>query len=178
MNKYTIPKLLTEYIGDFQLNIGGGNGLDKYFEVFTNKDVKKAYSDGHGHYVATVDGPAWINIETGDFETHGCVWFIENDGKFNAELFQYYPLIKDMAKAMFGEVSEDAMYAIAYRIFGLCFVEVDMPRNCRLWIANSTLAEMIGLTDDKTEIPISELPEFRAADITFDYESIIQAVKE
>lgn len=83
-----------------------------------------------------------------------------------------------MAKAMFGEVSEDAMYAIAYRIFELCFVEVDMPRNCRLWIANSTLAEMTGLTDDKTEIPISELPAFRAADITFDYESIIQAVKE
>lgn len=103
---------------------------------------------------------------------------MKDDGEFDSALFQYYPLIKDMAKAMFGEVSKDAMAAIAQRIYGLCFVVVDMPRNNRLWIANSTLAEMTGLTDDMTEIPISELPEFRAADITFDYESIIQSVKE
>lgn len=157
---------------------GGGNGLDKYFEVFTNKDVKKAYSDGRGHYVATVDGPAWMKYETGEYTTVGCIIFIESDGHYDAELFQYYPLIKDMAKAMFGEVSEDAMYSIAMRIFQLCFVVVDMPRNCSLWIANSTLAEMIGLTNNMTEVPISELPEFRAADITFDYESIIQHVAE
>lgn len=172
MNKYTIPKLLTEYAADFQLNTGG-NGLDKYFEVFTNKDVKKAYSDGSGSYIATFDGPAAISFETGNFETKGCIWLAEKD----AELFQYYPLIKDMAKAMFGEVSKDAMTQIAGGIFQLCYVVVDMPRNSRLMIVNSTLAEMMGLTDNKTEIPISELPEFRAADITFDYESIIQAVK-
>lgn len=173
MNKYTIPKLLTEHIADFQQNIGG-NGLDKYFEVFTNKDVKKAYSDGHGHYVAIVDGPAAISFETGNFETKGCVWLAEKD----AELFQYYPLIKDITKLMLGEVNKDAMSFVAGGIFQLCFVDVDMPRNCRLWIANSTIAELYGMTDGKTEIPISELPEFRAADITFDYESIIQYAKE
>lgn len=153
---------------------GGGNGLDKYFEVFTNKDVKKAYSDGRGHYVATVDGPAFITYETGNFETKGCIWLAEEDG----ELFQYYPLIKDITKLMLGEVNKDAMYQIAGRIFQLCLVAVDMPRNSRLWIANSTIAEMKGLTADRTEIPISELPEFRATDITFDLESIIQAIKE
>lgn len=83
-----------------------------------------------------------------------------------------------MAKAMFGEVSEDAMAAIAEGILHLCFVDVvDMPRNSHLRIVNSTIAEMNGMADDEYEVPISELPEFRAADITFDYESIIQAVK-
>lgn len=83
-----------------------------------------------------------------------------------------------MAKAMFGEVSKDAMTAIAGGILQLCFVDVDMPSNSRLWIVSSTIAEMNGMADDEYEIPISELPEFRAADITFDYESIIQPVKE
>lgn len=176
MNKYTIPKLLTEYAADFQLNTGG-NGLDKYFEVFTNKDVKKAYSDGSGSYIATFDGPAYMRFDTVKYTTKGCIWLTGEDGNFDAELFQYYPLIKDMAKAMFGEVSKDTMAAIANGIVQLCFVKVDMPSNCSIGIINSTLAEMIGLTNTMTEVPISELPEFRAADITFDIESIIQAVK-
>lgn len=83
-----------------------------------------------------------------------------------------------MAKAMVGEVSEDAMTEIAASILKLCFVGVDMPRNCRLWIANSTLAEMKGLTADRTEIPISELPEFRATDITFDLESLLSDLQK
>lgn len=178
MNKYTIPKLLTEYAADFQPNFGGGNGLDKYFEVFTNKDVKKAYSYGNGEYIATVDGPAWIVHQTENDKTAGCIYISESDGKFDTATFQYYPLIKDMAKAMFGEVSKHAMTAIAAGILQLCFVDVDMPSNSTLWIVNSTIAELNGMADDEYEVPISELPEFRAADITYDIESIIQHIKE